>query len=139
MADEETKVEEVPAPAEAAGPKWRMRIVLPSIKLQRSDDAEEDDFKSWAETSLPGPLSNKLWYGRGSSDAALAKTSVTNGFKAAYNYDRGSRSVVLSDTLVRDLSEAVLTVSLSTRKHIALTLSGRSRKTTLTRHCVTQT
>lgn len=67
--------------------KWRVK--LSSIKLRRLDEVEEDDFKTWALTTVTtaaGPC-DVLWYacpdGRESSASAagdpnanLGKTSV---------------------------------------------------------------
>lgn len=78
----------------------RITVGLKRLVLRRTDGAEEDDFKTWALTQLvtcDGRPWDELWYGRAAaedgSDANLAKTSVTNGFEAAYNYKRRSKPV----------------------------------------------
>ncbi|KAA0150226.1 hypothetical protein FNF29_05466 [Cafeteria roenbergensis] len=78
----------------------RITVGLKRLVLRRTDGAEEDDFKTWALAQLvtcDGRPWDELWYGRAAaedgSDANLAKTSVTNGFEAAYNYKRRSKPV----------------------------------------------
>ncbi len=95
---------------------WNMRIKLHDISLSRSDGAEEDDFKTWSQIQLVtrGSPNSALWYGPlDGQKQSLAFTSAANGFKKAqYNYDRGTKSVVLNNQLICDLYESRLEVCL---------------------------
>lgn len=114
---------------------FAMKISLKHIWLTRSDQLEEDDFKTWAhvqiatldessvdcaedidralrDEELASPTSqpvfrrnNRLWYAFG-DNSQLSKTSVTNGMEAAYNYVRGSKRVRLAPELVEDLRKS---------------------------------
>lgn len=72
------------AGAGEAGFKWRVR--LSTLRLRRTDDQEEDDFKTWALTTVAttaGPAA-ALWYpcldgtpaAATDANANLGKTSV---------------------------------------------------------------
>lgn len=90
------------------------RVALQSVSLKRRDGGVEDDFKTWALCAVVSGATRRslprVWYADG-ADAPLAKTSVTNGFDAAYNYVRASKPVPLEDGALTDLVEALLTVN----------------------------
>ena len=90
-----------------------IRVALHTITVKRVDGAPEDDFKTWAQVLLlpaSGVPDNATWYACG-EDAALARTSVTNGGDAAaYNYARVSRGIALTEDAVTELVAASLLV-----------------------------
>ena len=59
-----------------------------------------------------GAPNSALWYGPlDGVKAPLGRTSVANGFKnAQYNFDRGTKRVKLTNTLICDLFESHLKV-----------------------------
>jgi hypothetical protein len=92
--------------AKADGERFRVTVDVRSVSLRRTDDAEDDDFKTWALTDIVtvgnAPWTS-LWYGHDSDPASahLHKTSVTNGLVAEYNYSRRSKEEDLRAGIVR--------------------------------------
>lgn len=106
----------VPDVAQVAGVPpavFRLTVALPSVQVIRTDGAEEDDFKTWAETRIvdqTGADWAAAWYTEADeADAgALWKTSVTNGFAGSYNFSRNSKEVSVSEGLLKLLGAKLL-------------------------------
>ena len=101
-----------PRPATApAADDSHLRISLTALAIQRADGAAEDDFKTWAEVTLlgsDGVPDGRRWHC--GEDANLARTSVTNGAEAAYNYARASKAVALTEADVTAVVASTLVV-----------------------------
>ena len=95
---------------------FRVKVCLRHLKVQRTDGEEEDDFKTWAETSLlrhNGDPWSSLWYSATTDDeetARLRLTSVTNGIDAALNFTRNSKHCPCSEGIVAFHEGAALKV-----------------------------
>ncbi len=80
---------------------FSLKVALHRVELSRADGAEEDDFKTWANTTFKarGRPWQRIWYGPQDApqERNLCKTSVTNGMDAYYNYTRTSRQVPVSE------------------------------------------
>lgn len=106
------------SPAAASPPRTapaaddsHLRVSLTALAIQRADGAAEDDFKTWAEVTLlgsDGVPDGARWHC--GEDANLARTSVTNGADAAYNYARASKAVALTEADVTAVVASTLVV-----------------------------
>ena len=106
------------SPAAASPPRTapaaddsHLRVSLTALAIQRADGAAEDDFKTWAEVTLlgsDGVPDGARWHC--GEDANLARTSVTNGTDAAYNYARASKAVALTEADVTAVVASTLVV-----------------------------